>query len=104
MFGIKFIAELTQLRIQSMPSGVLTKYKIGVHPSHGLWRHDLVGQRVFQHAILVYTSFMGKGIYSHDSFVGLHRNVGQAADKLAGCQKLLGVDARIGFVKDVWSR
>ncbi len=55
--------------------------------------HDLIAERIAEHAVLVNAGFMGEGIASDDGLVGLHVEAEGAGEHLAGGVDLGAVDA-----------
>src|SRR5260370_17688019 len=69
---IEFMAQLSQACIQTVPSRVFAQYKFRIRPPDGLGCHDLVGQAIFHHTVLVNASFVSKSIGAHYAFVALN--------------------------------
>ena len=63
--------------------------------THVFGVHNLVSGCIFEHAVLVNTTAVSKCIATHNSFVGLHRHVHQAAHHAAKRIDLGGVDVCI---------
>ena len=55
----------------------------GLRDADALRRHDLVGLRVLQHAVLVDAALMREGVPADDRLVVLHRERGRRRDELA---------------------
>ena len=68
--------------------------------THLLGIHDLVGRDVLQHAILMDTARVSKGVATHNGLVGLHGHIHQRAYHAARGVYLLrvdvGLDAQVG--------
>ena len=75
----KRVAKLFKAVGQRAAAGVLAEYQVGVAGAYRRRRHNLVGQRIGQHAVLVNTRFMRKSIGSD------HRLVGRSAKADALC-------------------
>src|SRR5258706_9777718 len=88
--AVELIAELFASDGKRVTSGVLAQHEFGVRHADRLRSHDLVGQRIFQHAILMDAGFVGEGVASDDGFVGLNGDTGNFAEQLARRKKMLG--------------
>ena len=55
--------------------------------------HDLIGQEILQHAVLVDAGFVGKSVGANDGFIRLDDDAGVVTDQLAGPADLRSVDA-----------
>ncbi len=63
---------------------MLTENEFGSGKADIFGMHDLVGDAVFQHAVLVDTGFVGKSILSNNCLVSLHVDAGGVGDEPAG--------------------
>ena len=66
-------AQIFELGAQRGAAGVFAHDQVGFAQSNIFRPHDLKGLGIFQHAILVNPALMGKGIFSDDGFIKLHR-------------------------------
>jgi len=94
---IELVAELFAADGECMTAGVLAQHEFGVGHADGFRSHDLVGQGIFQHAILMDAGFVREGVASDNGFVGLDGDAGDLAEQLAGGKKMLGGNS--GFVR-----
>src|SRR6266852_147369 len=101
---IEFMAQLSQACIQTVPSRVFAQYKFRIRPPDGLGCHDLVGQAIFQHTVLVNASFVSKSIGAHYGFVGLYWDTCEPAHESTCRQKLLRIDACGNIAEDIRTR
>ncbi len=67
-----------------MSSRMLAQHQSRGRDSDGLRRHDFVGQRIFDHAVLMNPRFVCEGVFADDGFVGLHRHGRDVGQHLAG--------------------
>ena len=95
-FLIQLVPQLFVLLAQGMPPTVLAHHQRAADDSHGLGSHDFVGERMFQHAVLMDPCFVSEGILSHHCLVGLNKGPGEVGYQPAGTVNLLGDD--IGMV------
>ena len=94
-----FIAHGGQLIPQGVLAGVLAQHHGVFGNAHIGGAHDLIGQGVGQHTVLVNAGLMGKGIGAHDGLAGLDGNTGDVAQELAGAVDLLRVDAGLRLIE-----
>ena len=87
------VAQLSQARPEGVPAGVFSQHQTAAVGADIFGTHDLVGQVILQHAILVDAGFVGKSIRANDGFIRLDDNAGVVADQLACPADLGGVDA-----------
>src|ERR1700722_13250581 len=66
-------AKLFKPMRQGTPAGMLAQHPAIVGYAHRSRSHDLVSQRVGQHAVLMNTCLMGKCIAAHNRLVGRWR-------------------------------
>ena len=98
-FAFGFIAHRHQLGAEGVTSRMLTEYQhIAIEPN-GLGTHDFVGQTVFHHSVLVDARLVGKGITTHDGFVGGHRDADERAEQTARAGQLGSIDFGVGLIK-----
>src|SRR5262245_2075276 len=64
-------------------------YAVGLHADR-FGSHDLVGDAVLQHSVLVNSGFVRERVLAHDGLVGLHHHAGDVRERLARTEKLLG--------------
>ncbi len=96
--AVELVAELFAANGEGVTAGVLAQDEFGIGHADRLRRHDFVGQRVLENAILVDAGFVGEGVASDDGLVGLHGDAGDFAQQLAGGEQLFG--SRWRFRKD----
>ena len=92
-FAFEVIAELGELALQAAAAAELAHRQARARKAHRLRGHDLVGERVLEHAVLVDARLVREGVAADDGLVGLDAEAGQVADQPAGVAELLGVDA-----------
>ena len=84
---------------QGMASGVLAQHEATRLDAHRLRGHDLVGQWVLKHAVLVNACLMRKRIGPDNCLVGLHPDSGDLLEQLAHRVDLRGVDVRFQSIE-----
>ena len=89
----QLVAHLLQLGAEGVAAGVLAHHQRGLGHAHRLRRHDLVGLRVLEHAVLVDAALVREGVPADDRLVVLHRERGRRRHQLGGAVELLGIDA-----------
>src|SRR6266540_4595660 len=88
--AFKMIAELLTTQAERMTSRVFAQHQFRIWHSDRLRRHDLVGQPVLQHAVLMDAGFVREGVAADDRLVRLHRNSSNFLKHLARGIELLG--------------
>src|SRR4029453_12331163 len=78
-----------------MPSGVFAQNKIVRRHANRLRRHDLVAERITDHAVLMNSSFVCEGVATNNRLIGLHCATNDRRKQLAGGIELLSLDGRI---------
>ena len=63
---------------------MLAEDEIGVGYAYGRGRHDLVGEGVGHHAVLVDAGLVGEGVGADDGFVGRRAEADALGEQLAG--------------------
>src|SRR5271157_2829727 len=96
MAAFKLVSQLLATQSQRVAAGVLAQHQSRIGHAHRLGRHDFVGQRILEHAILVNSGLVRKRIPAGDGLVGLHGNTGDLRQHLAGSIQVLAGDC--GFV------
>src|SRR6266851_10006426 len=86
------VAELFEAICEGAAAGVFAEDKIGVGYAYGGWCHDLVGERVRHHAVLVNAGLVGEGVGSDDGLVGRAAEADDFGEHLAGGVELGHVD------------
>ena len=81
--ALEVVAELLELALEAAPAGQLADRQLAAGQPDRLRRHDLVGQRVLDHAVLVDARLVGEGVAADDRLVGLDGEPGQVADQAA---------------------
>ena len=89
----QLIAELLQLVHEGMAAGMLAHDQRGLFHADAFRRHDLVGLRVLEHAVLMDAALMREGVTADDRLVVLHRERGRRRHQLGGAREHGGVDA-----------
>ena len=74
--------EVLEPFLQCVASRVLAQDKTALRHTHRFRRHDLVGQGVRKHPVLVDSRFVRKGIRSNNRLIRLDRNAGDFGEKL----------------------
>ena len=87
------VAEVAQLLLEALAAGQLADRQLAAGEPDRLRGHDLVGERVLDHAVLVDPALVGEGVGAHDGLVGLDREAGEVAHQAAGGRDLLGLHA-----------
>ena len=90
---IELIPQLLKACADGTATTELAQADAVIGQADGSGINDFVGEAVLQHTVLVDAGFMGKGIGTHDGFVGLHRHAGEVGDQARGFVNLLGLDA-----------
>ena len=72
----QLIAQGFQLLAEAGAPCMLAHDQIGATLPHRLRAHDLIGATVLQHAVLMDTAFMGKGVLADDGLIELYRKAG----------------------------
>ena len=72
-------AHIFQTFRQGCATRMFTQHQVGGRHAHRRWRHDLITLGVFQHAVLMNATFVGKRVIADHGFVALN---GQAGDRL----------------------
>src|SRR5882724_11498034 len=61
LFSIQTMTKLAQASIQTMPSRMFPHNQLCLRPAHRLRSHNLIGETILEHAILMNTSLVRKG-------------------------------------------
>ena len=77
--ALEVVAELLQLALQAAPARELADRQPRARQPDRLRGHDLVGQRVLEHAVLVDARLVGEGVAADDGLVGLDGEAGEVA-------------------------
>ena len=88
----ELIAQLFQLVHESVAAGVLAHDQRGLFHADVFRRHDLVGLRILEHAVLMDAALMRERIPSDDRLVVLHRERRCRRHQLRGARQHRGVD------------
>src|SRR4029079_4870152 len=91
--ALDVVAELPQLALEAAPARELADRQLAAGQSHRLGRHDLVRQRVLDHAVLVDPALVREGVAAHDRLVRLDGEPGEIAHEPRRRRDLLGLDA-----------
>ena len=84
----QLVAKFAILENQRMPARVLAENDPFGRNANCLWRHDLVAQRVVQHAVLMDTRFVRESIAADDGLVGLDFEANQFRQQSGWCEKI----------------
>ena len=71
--ALELVAELLELALQAAPARQLADRQLAAGQPDRLRGHDLVGQRVLDHAVLVDAGLVREGVAADDRLVGLDR-------------------------------
>ena len=74
---------------------MLAENQCAVFDSNGLWSHDFIGERIFQHSVLMNPGFVCKRILADDCLVALNMHAGQRREQTARFKNFFRVD--VGF-------
>src|SRR5882762_10662889 len=77
-----------------MSSRMLSQHQVARGHTYRFLRHDLVTERIADHAVLVYSGFMSKSIASNNSLIRLHRTANDRGEQLARRVELRGLNGR----------
>ena len=91
---VELISHVDQRLAQRVSPGVLPQHQFTLHQSYALGVHDLVGERVGEHSVLMDTGLMREGITPDHGLVGLDVVPGEAAHHATGACDLSGLDPR----------
>ena len=72
LLALELEAELGERLAEGVAPRVLAEHQLVRGPADRLGRHDLVGDRRLEHAVLVDPGLVGEGVVAHDRLVGLH--------------------------------
>ena len=78
-----------------MSPGMFAEHERICRHADGFRRHDLIAERIVNHAMLVNARFVRKRVAADNSLVWLHFKSDDAREQLTGGIKLLGSDARV---------
>ena len=88
---VGLIAQLGQTLVQRVLAGVLAQDQRRARGADAFRGHDFIGAAIGNHAVLVNTGFVGKGILADNRLVGRDTGPGDAGQALAGWPDLRGV-------------
>ncbi|KAF0129964.1 MAG: Uncharacterized protein FD148_1652 [Methylocystaceae bacterium] len=86
------IAELLQLFTKRVAARMLAHDERGLGDPDALRRHDLIGVRILEHAVLMDSALMRESVPPDDRLVVLHRKGRDRRDELRRARQQLGVD------------
>ncbi len=69
----ELVAELGELGAEGVAARMLAHHQRSLRDADAFGRHDLVGERVLEHAVLVDAALMREGVAPDDRLVVLHR-------------------------------
>ena len=93
------IAQLLHPLDKGVFAGVLPQHQVVIVDADGLRGHNLVGEGVFQHPVLVDARLVVKGVAAHHRLVGGYLLADNGGDQAAGAVNLSEVDAGLGLVQ-----
>jgi hypothetical protein len=85
------VAELLDRLEERVAPGVLPEHDLRARGADVLAAHDLVGQAVGEHPVLVDPGLVGERVLADDGLVLLHRVAGEARDEPRGARQLTRV-------------
>jgi len=71
LFLAQGVAEVGKTLLKRVLTAVLAEHQAGVHHPYALGCHDLIGEAVGHHAVLVDAALMGEGVCTDDCFGGI---------------------------------
>ena len=83
---------------QRRAAAVLAQHQVRAAHAHQRWRHNLVAQRVGQHAVLVDAALVRKGVGAHNRLVGRGLEGDDLAQHFAGGVELVQLDAGLDAI------
>ena len=98
------VPEFGELRLKSASTGELADRQRRSEKSNRLRRHDLVGERILEDAVLMNPRLVREGIRANDRLVRLYRKAGEVADEPTCGSELLRLDADVVRFKLARSR
>ena len=87
------MSELGVAARERVATGMFAEHDAVGRQADGLGRHDLVTQRIAEHAMLVNAGFMRERVAPDDGLIGLHRKPENGGERLAGGRDVLGANA-----------
>ncbi len=72
--AFEVVSQLLAAQCERVTAGVLAQHQARIRHANRLRRHDLVGQRILQHPVLMNAGLVREGVASGDGFVRLHGN------------------------------
>ena len=87
--AVKLVAELFAANVERVTTGMLAQHQLRIGHAHGLRRHNLISQRILEHAVLVDSRLVREGVASGNSFIRLHGHAGNFAEHLAGGRRVV---------------
>ena len=93
----KGVTQLLQTAAEGIAPGQFAQADATLLETNGAGVHDLVGDAVLEHTVLVDTGLMGKGVGPHNGLVGLHQHACEVGDQSGGAVNLFGVDGCQGL-------
>ena len=93
--GAHRVPDLPKLHAQRMAARVLAHHQLALRAAHRLRRHDLVGGRVLQDAVLVDARLVREGVPADDRLVRLRPLACELGQQVAGGAELGRVNLRL---------
>jgi len=84
LVAVERVAESFETVGQSVTAGVFAEDELGVARANGFGSHDLVGEGIGHHAVLVDARLMGEGVGSDDGLIGRADKGDTLGEHLAG--------------------
>src|SRR6266852_5086497 len=92
LINVEQVAEFFVAQGQSVTAGVLAQHEFVSRNSDRLRRHDLVTERIADHAVLMYARFVRKRVAPDNRFVRLHAKSDDLREQLTGRINLARID------------
>jgi hypothetical protein len=97
---IEVEAQLLHPLAKGMPATVFAEHQVAAREAHILGAHDLVGRKMFEHAVLMDAGLMREGILADHRLVARDRLAGNARDQARGRVEL----RRLHAITDIEER
>ena len=81
---MRCVAEVARRSLEGAAAGVLAEDDVGGAGADAFGGHDLVGERVGEHAVLVDAGLVGEGVGADDGLVGGAAEADALGEDLAG--------------------
>ncbi len=94
----RIVAEFRQARTERVATGMLAQDELARRNSDFFGHDDLVGQRIFQNAVLMDACFVRKSIGANHGFIGRNADSGDLRKQPACGIELFEIDVRLDLV------